>query len=124
MIREHQDEYYRALNSSGVSGESTDFTEFMLKLLRDLLLDIKEGQRENVGDDVGDDVGENAGDGIKQNARAVLNILREKPQAAAKEIAALLSLSVRQAERLLAELKGRGLLARHGSPRRGWWEVL
>ncbi len=120
MIREHQEEYYRALNSAGVSGESTDFTVFMLKLLRDLLLDIKEGRRENVGDDVG----ENAGDGIKQNARAVLNILREKPQAAAKEKAAMLSLSVRQAERLLAELKGRGLLARHGSPRRGWWEVL
>ncbi|MDO5296147.1 MAG: Fic family protein [bacterium] len=116
MIREHQEEYYQALNSAGSSGESTDFTAFMLKLLRDLLRDIQAGQQENVG--------KNVGDGINQNARAVLNILRAKPQATAKEIAVLLNLSLRQAERLLAGLKERRLLARHGSPRRGWWEVL
>lgn len=41
LIHAHQEEYCQVLNSAGISGESTDFTAFMLKLLRDLLLDIK-----------------------------------------------------------------------------------
>ena len=50
-------------------------------------------------------------------------VLRRKPRASAKEIAALMKLSSPQVERLLAALKSEGAITRQGSPKGGWWEI-
>ena len=39
------------------------------------------------------------------------------------EIAALMQLSSRQVERMLAALKSEGTITRQGSPKGGWWEI-
>ena len=119
MIHEHQEEYYLALNAADDNGQSTDFIAFMLRLLRDLLLEIRKGQTEDVVENVVDNVVDNT----EKRKEAVLVVLKKKPEASAKEIAALTNTSGRQIQRILATLKEQGRIIRHGSPRSGWWEI-
>ncbi len=119
MIHEHQEEYYQALNVAQNSAQNEVFTSFILRLIRNLLQEIHEGQAGNVVDNVVNSVVENGGKG--QNA--VMAVLKKKPKASAREIAALANMSERQIQRIQAELKAQGVLIRHGSPKGGWWEI-
>ena len=119
MIHEHQEEYYQALNISQHSGQCTDFVDFMLRLQRDLLQEIREGQAGNVVNNVVNNVVDVVGKG----RTAILTVLKKKPKASAREIAALANMSDRQIQRIIAEMKEEGILIRHGSPRTGWWEI-
>ena len=119
MIHEHQEEYYQALNAAQNSAQNEVFTSFILRLIRNLLQEIHEGQAGNVVNNVVNNVVENGGKG--QNA--VMAVLKKKPKASAREIAALANMSERQIQRILAELKAQGVLIRHGSPKGGWWEI-
>ena len=110
LIHERQAGYYEALNAANTQGEATVFVEFMLSVIRDALLEIKENQSRHVGVNVG-----------KENA--VLHILRRYPQASARMVADMAQLSSRQVERILAQLKRKGRLIRHGSPKAGYWQV-
>lgn len=116
LIHERQNDYYEALNEANSQGESTVFVRFMLSVIRDALGEIRENQTRHVGEIVGENVGE--------KREALLTILRRKPQASAKEMAALMNLSSRQVERLLAALKSEGKIARRGSSKKGWWEII
>ena len=120
MIHEHQEEYYQALNSSDLTGDATEFVHFMLRLLRDLLQEIRAGQNRNVGDDVVNNVADN----VVKNRDVVLVILKKKPDISAREIASLTGLSSRQVQRIISDLKEDGILIRHGSPRKGSWEII
>ncbi len=111
LIHERQAGYYEALNAANTQGEATVFVEFMLSVIRDALLEIKENQSRHVGVNVG-----------KENA--VLHILRRYPQASARMVADMAQLSSRQVERILAQLKRKGRLIRHGSPKAGYWQVM
>ena len=115
LIHERQAGYYEALNAANTQGEATVFVEFMLSVIQDALLEIKENQSRHVGVNVGVNVG-------KENA--VLHILRRYPQASAKMVADMAQLSSRQVERILAQLKRKGRLIRHGSPKAGYWQVM
>ena len=63
-------------------------------------------------------VGENVGE------MSVISILRRMPKASASTIAEMTHLSSRQIERILARLKQEGKIARHGSARNGYWEII
>ena len=47
-------------------------------------------------------------------------VLKKILKASAREIAAPANMSERQIQRILAEMKGQGILIRHGSPKGGW----
>ncbi len=119
MVHEHQEEYYQALNIAQHNGKIEGFVSFMLRLMKDLLQEIREGQAGNVVNDVAINVVDHDG----KNKGIILAVLKKKPRASAKEIAALANLSERQIQRILAGLKEEGKLIRHGSPRNGWWEI-
>lgn len=119
MIHEHQEEYYQALNTAQNSAQNEVFTSFVLRLIRNLLQEIHEGQAGNVVDSVVNNVVETGGKG----KNAVMAVLKKKPKASAREIAALANMSERQIQRILAELKAQGVLIRHGAPKGGWWEI-
>jgi len=63
-----------------------------------------------------------AGD-VGINRDVVMKILKKQPHATAKSLAEAMNLSPRQVERILAELKKEGKIARKGSNKSGWWEV-
>ena len=66
------------------------------------------------------DVGINVG----INEQRVLEFIRINNRTTAKEVAESLSISLRQGERIMANLKGKGLIKRIGSNKSGHWEVI
>lgn len=54
---------------------------------------------------------------------AICEILRTAPEKTVPELAKILNLSTRAIEKQLARLKKDGRLIRHGSRRKGWWQV-
>lgn len=111
LIHERQVAYYQALNTANNQGESPIFVEFLLTVIRDALLEIKENQSRYVGINVGKEI-------------AILNILRRYPRATARAMADMTHLSARQVERILARLKQEGRLLRQGSTKSGSWQVV
>ena len=111
MIHERQDTYYNALNSSNSAGESTVFVEFMLEVIRDLLLELSEN-----------DTGE---ENIQYNSTEdkILVLLRQNERHSAKSLASKLGISERQVQRILKELKESGIIVRIGANRSGKWSV-
>ena len=120
MVREHQEEYYQTLNGGQRQGDGTDFTAFMLRMLRGTLEEIRQDQQ--LHDAInGVDHGV---DHQEQTRRSLLAIVKQRPRSSAREIALLMNMSPRQIQRVMADLQADGRLIRHGSPRNGSWEVV
>ncbi len=118
LIHEQQDGYYAALNASNTQGESTIFVAFMLQVIRDALSEIIKNQDNHRNDGI--NVGINDG----KNEDKVIALLRQDGRLTAKNLALTLGLTQRQAERILAALKKKGVLIRHGANKNGFWEVI
>lgn len=119
MVREHQEEYYQTLNGGQRQGDGTDFTAFMLRMLRGTLEEIRQDQQLHDAINGVDHVV----DQREQTRRSLLAIVKQRPQSSAREIALLMNMSPRQIQRVMADLQADGRLIRHGSPRNGSWEV-
>ena len=79
---------------------------------------------EKVGEKVGKKVGENAGKRLTRNQQQILELLRQHPHMAARELARQVGISSRKIEQNIARLKELQLLKRIGPARGGHWEVL
>lgn len=107
IIRDNQESYYKALEDSGESGDSTIFVEFMLNVILD---SIKSSVNSSVKSSV-------------NTEDKILSFFRENPNATIKEIADKLELTTRAIEKQISSLKANGRLTRVGSARKGTWVV-
>lgn len=98
---------------------SAPFIDFML---REILHTLKQHQGDVL--DVGTNVGTNVGINIGENERKLLSIIAHSPQATAREMADILGVTSRQCERVLAKMKQKGLIARIGANKGGYWKIL
>lgn len=115
MIYANQMEYYAAINRSNSAGESTYFIEFMLRMIRDTLVELVDTQK-------GETVCLN---GEKDSLEGkILALFASDEHLTAGEAATLLNVSQRQIERAIAALKKKGRLTRIGANRNGSWRVL
>lgn len=117
LVHAKQHGYYEALNASNTAGESTIFVIFMLKVIRDALIDVVKNQNkpQNVGINVGINVG--------TNEEKVLALLKQDSRLTARILASTIGLTDRQVERILSRLKADGKIVRHGASKNGYWEV-
>ena len=118
MVFANQQAYYNAINRSTDAVNSGIFIDFMLQ-------EIYETLKKRQGDPIvtmkaTKDVGINVG----INEQKVLELLRKNNQITAKEIAGLLSISLRHSERLITSLKQKGMIQRVGSNKNGYWEII
>ena len=107
VILAHQREYYEALAQSDEEGDSAAFVELMLKIIKEAIEPYCAASLA----------------GASRSQRA-LELLAKEPAMSIGELAVCLGMSKRSAERLVAELKRQGKVAREGSPRAGRWVVL
>lgn len=105
-IRQRQADYYQALAKSDATGSSDDFVELMLEAIRDSILPFSKPTEER--------------DLTKSRT---LDYFMAHPESNINQLAEYLGCSKRSAERIVAELKNDGLLARQGSSRAGTWLV-
>lgn len=124
LVKESQNEYYSALASSDAQADSTDFIEFMLRMISTALEDVS-GRHDDGGLNVGINGGLNVGikNETAEQQEHVLSLVRENPSITVAQMAEVLGVSKRQMERIVANLKVEGRLIRTGSKRNGRWEA-
>lgn len=123
MVYSNQQAYYDAIAASNAQAQSGPFIDFMLG---EILATLKTHQgdeisSENVGINVGINVGEN--DGITDAERRLLALIAGNGKITASNAADALNLSKRQAERLFASLREKGVISRQGGNKSGIWII-
>ena len=114
MVYSNQQAYYNAINKSSYLADSGPFIDFMLEEILNALIDHQ--GKSNI--DIADEKGLNY-----QQAR-VLGYLRADRHITAAKIAKDLDMSARQIERMLADLKAKGIIRREGANRNGYWIIV
>ena len=104
------------LGRADKAGDSTEFVEFLLRMIRDALKEVKENQ--NL------DVVVNVAINVVTNEDKVLALLKQDGKLTAKMLASSLGLTQRQVQRILANLKKEKRIVRHGASKGGYWEVI
>lgn len=112
MVYANQQAYYDVITESSRVADSSPFIDFMLN---EILNALKAHKIENI-----EDVGINVG----INERNILVIIANSPNATVRDMADALGLSLRQCERLVAEMKRKNLIKRTGSNKSGFWEIV
>lgn len=107
IILAHQQEYYAAIAQSDAAGDSAAFVELMLKIIKEAIEPYCAAPLAGAS-----------------RSQRTMELLAEDPTMSIGELAVRLGMSKRSAERLVAELKRQGKVAREGSPRTGRWVVL
>ena len=113
MVREHQEEYYRAIENSTEAGESTVFIEFMLEMIIKSIQNLK---NENVPKSVPNN------DPLKR-IEEIIKLISKNKKITITELAKTLKVSDKTIKRDIAKLKKQNRLKRVGSLKSGYWEV-
>ena len=114
MVYSNQQAYYHAINRSSDLGDSGPFIDFMLEEILNALV----GHQGKSNADIAEEKG------LNYQQQRVLGYLRADRHTTAVKIAADLDMSARQIERMLADLKAKGIIRREGANRNGSWIIV
>ena len=114
MVYSNQQAYYHAINRSSDLGDSGPFIDFMLEEILNALVDHQGKSNADIADEKG----------LNYQQQRVLGYLRADRHTTAAKIAADLDMSSRQIERMLADMKAKGIIRRIGANRNGYWEIV
>ncbi len=114
MVYSNQQAYYHAINRSSDLGDSGPFIDFMLEEILNALVDHQGKSNADIADEKG----------LNYQQLRVLGYLRADRHTTAAKIAADLDMSARQIERMLADMKAKGIIRRIGAKRNGYWEIV
>lgn len=82
---------------------------------------------ERVGERVGEKVGEKVGvknvSSLTENQQKIMECLMKDPRMSASALSVEIGISARKVENNIRVLKEKGVLTRHGSPKKGYWSV-
>lgn len=107
IVRDYQEEYYKAIEDSTQLGESTPFIEFMLDIiLKSIQTTLKSDQKSNYKSD-----------------QKVLALMKENSKITIYELMEKLSMSESGIKKVIKKLKDEGSINRVGSLKSGHWEV-
>ena len=109
IIKEHQQEYYKALEDSGSLGESTPFIEFMLNVILLTCKSVPLNDPKSVP--------------LKRLDK-VVELLKENKHLTINQIATICNVSSKTIKRDIAKLKELGKIKRVGSQKSGYWEII
>lgn len=113
MVYANQQDYYKAINRSSDIGDSGPFIDYMLEEVLNALLGHQGKSNAEIADELG----------LGGQHEKVLGYLRANRHMSASRIAEALGMSARQVERIIAELKRKGIIRRVGANRNGYWEI-
>jgi Fic family protein len=113
IVRNHQEEYYKALEDSTAMGESTPFIEFMLDMILQTIIKFNN----EVGNTVGNKVGN-----LTENQIMIVQLMKVNSKISAKKLSEEVGISVRKIEENISKLKKLDIIIRVGGTR-GYWEV-
>ena len=101
LVYENKEEYYKVLQRSDNVGDSTEFVEFMLRMIRNALKEIGETHNKT-------NVAINVGVNVITNEEKIIAFLRQDGSMSANMLSVSVEVTGRQAQRILAKLKAEG----------------
>lgn len=110
MVHSQQQGYYGAIEESTSRGNCSPFIDFMLG---EILNSLQQAA-----------AAPTVIPALSETEHFIAEYLRQAPRASAREIAEKRGVSLRQIEKLLTEMKKKGILLRIGARRNGEWKVL
>lgn len=114
LIKEHQAEYYNALNSSDNNADSTSFIEFMLSLLLKTIDEIIETEKK---------VTVKVTQKVTVNQKKIIEAIKKNPFITQEELSQIIGLSRKSIVQNMKKLQENGLLKRVGADKNGHWEI-
>jgi len=108
IIKDHQLDYYAALEQADDAADSTVFIEFMLNLIRETLIDGVNG-------------GISGGINLSDMEALVLSEMADSPHVTLATLAEKTGKSLRTIERVVKSLREKGIIERTGSNKSGAW---
>ena len=114
MVYSNQLAYYNAINKSSFLADSGPFIDFMLEEILNALIDHQGKSNTEIAEEKD----------LNYRQERVLGYLRADRHITAAKIAKDLGMSARQIERMLADLKAKGIIRREGANRNGYWIIL
>ena len=107
IVRDHQEEYYKALENSTNIGESTPFIEFMLEMiLESIKSTLKSDQQSN-----------------QKSDQKILMLMKENKNITIRELCEITSMSESGVKKVIKKLKDEDKLVRVGSLKSGHWKI-
>ncbi|MCT7576288.1 Fic family protein [Aliarcobacter butzleri] len=107
IVRDYQEEYYKAIEDSTEFGESTSFIEFMLEMIfKSIQSTLKSDQQSNYKSD-----------------QKVLALMKENSKITIYELMEKLSMSESGIKKVIKKLKDENIISRVGSLKSGHWEI-
>ncbi len=114
LIKENQEEYYKALNASDNAADSTEFTEFMLSLFLKTIEEIIINEQK---------VTTKVTIKVTINQQKIIEAVKQNPFITQEELVNVVGISRKSIIQNMKKLQENGLLKRIGSNKNGRWQV-
>ena len=115
LIKENQQEYYAALNSSDTNADSTNFIVFMLEVIQRTLKEIKANEKK---------ITVKIGVKITANQKKILAAVKQNPFVTQEELSEIVGIAKLNIIKNMKKLQENGLLRRVGADKNGHWEII
>ena len=123
LVHENQEEYYRVLQKADKAGDSTEFVEFMLGMIRNALKELRDNQNHGTNEanaeanEANREANEAKGGTIEDQ---ILRLIRANPKISQTRIAEEIDVSRSTIQRAFTKLMEGGLVRRSGGTRGLW----
>lgn len=114
LIKENQEEYYKALNSSDNAADSTEFTEFMLSVFLKTIEEIISSEQK---------VTIKVTTKVTINQQKIIEAVKKNPLVTQEELVNVVGITRKSIIQNMKKLQENGLLKRIGSNKNGRWQV-
>ena len=123
LVHENQEEYYRVLQRADKAGDSTEFVEFMLGMIRNALKELRDNQNHGTNEanaeanEANREANEAKGGTIEDQ---ILRLIRANPKISQTRIAEEIGVSRSTVQRAFSKLIESGQVRRSGGTRGSW----
>lgn len=131
IIRKHQEGYYTAIQNCNNVGNSTEFIEFMLKIIDEAVDKMILSQRETTQETYAvlyatnnKQKNDKINDKINDKETQILKALNENSKLTIPELNKITKISTATISRYLKQLQDNKIIERIGSNKSGYWKIL
>ena len=114
QIHKFQDDYYKSINNCNHNGESTEFIEFMLKVINEAIAGMILTSNQETAQETTQ----------KTTQEKIINLIKKNPAITQVELAKILNLTRDGISYNIKILKEKGIIERVGSTKNGIWKLL
>ena len=114
LIKENQEEYYKALNSSDSNADSTNFIVFMLQTILNTIKEILETEKK---------ITQKINVKITANQKKILEAIKQNPFVTQEELSQIVGIAKLNINKNMKKLQENGIIERLGADKNGSWQI-